>query len=170
MYDKLIFLLIESCGELCSEGQQPVQVFSTDSMRLVMAEAPSDRRTDWTRPDDLKTKRNIRVSSPDVPVQTRPDEGLKVEDSEVRVQVTCRHTEEFVPVQVRPEGRLSRLVWLSKPVDLKTLMKEMKTFQKLDETADFEDRVMNADPETGLQQEEEPDFCRLGCVKENGEE
>ncbi|XP_078658824.1 uncharacterized protein LOC144904097 [Branchiostoma floridae x Branchiostoma belcheri] len=89
-------------------------------------------------------------------------------------QVTCRHTEEFVPVQVRPEGRLSGLVWLSKPVDLKTLMKEMKTFQKrkdqtlarktvrgntssrgfvsiifvysntkLDETADFEDRVMS---------------------------
>ncbi|KAI8505962.1 hypothetical protein Bbelb_163150 [Branchiostoma belcheri] len=26
----------------------------------------------------------------------------------------------------------------------------------------------NADPETGLQQEEEPDFCRQGCVKEDG--
>ncbi|KAI8519852.1 hypothetical protein Bbelb_031090 [Branchiostoma belcheri] len=43
---------------------------------------------------------------------------------------------------------------------------------RLDETADFEveDRVKNADPETGLQQEEEPDFCRQGCVKEDGEE
>ncbi|KAI8520650.1 hypothetical protein Bbelb_004040 [Branchiostoma belcheri] len=28
----------------------------------------------------------------------------------------------------------------------------------------------DADPETGLQQEEEPDFCRQGCVKEDGEE
>ncbi|KAI8502175.1 hypothetical protein Bbelb_197630 [Branchiostoma belcheri] len=28
----------------------------------------------------------------------------------------------------------------------------------------------HADPETGLQQEEEPDFCRQDCVKEDGEE
>ncbi|KAI8518984.1 hypothetical protein Bbelb_022410 [Branchiostoma belcheri] len=28
----------------------------------------------------------------------------------------------------------------------------------------------HADPETGQQQEEEPDFCRQGCVKEDGEE
>ncbi|KAI8515933.1 hypothetical protein Bbelb_067460 [Branchiostoma belcheri] len=28
----------------------------------------------------------------------------------------------------------------------------------------------HANPETGLQQEEEPDFCRQGCVKEDGEE
>ncbi|KAI8520673.1 hypothetical protein Bbelb_004270 [Branchiostoma belcheri] len=31
-------------------------------------------------------------------------------------------------------------------------------------------RLSNVDPETGLQQEEEPDFCRQGCVKEDGEE
>ncbi|KAI8515882.1 hypothetical protein Bbelb_066950 [Branchiostoma belcheri] len=30
--------------------------------------------------------------------------------------------------------------------------------------------TVNADPETGLQQEEEPDFYRQGCVKEDGEE
>ncbi|KAI8518094.1 hypothetical protein Bbelb_041110 [Branchiostoma belcheri] len=41
---------------------------------------------------------------------------------------------------------------------------------RLDETADFEvdDRVKNVNPEAGLQQEEEPDFCRQGCVKEDG--
>ncbi|KAI8483757.1 hypothetical protein Bbelb_385490 [Branchiostoma belcheri] len=32
-----------------------------------------------------------------------------------------------------------------------------------------EDDFSDADPETGLQQEEEPDFCRQGCVKEDGE-
>ncbi|KAI8517417.1 hypothetical protein Bbelb_059980 [Branchiostoma belcheri] len=31
-------------------------------------------------------------------------------------------------------------------------------------------RNLHADLETGLQQEEEPDFCRQGCVKEDGEE
>ncbi|KAI8482959.1 hypothetical protein Bbelb_392590 [Branchiostoma belcheri] len=31
------------CSELCSEGQQPVQVLSTDAMRRVIAEAPGDR-------------------------------------------------------------------------------------------------------------------------------
>ncbi|KAI8501153.1 hypothetical protein Bbelb_212480, partial [Branchiostoma belcheri] len=30
-------------------------------------------------------------------------------------------------------------------------------------------RFGDADPETGLQQEEEPDFCRQGCMKEDGE-
>ncbi|KAI8502206.1 hypothetical protein Bbelb_197940 [Branchiostoma belcheri] len=49
-------------------------------------------------------------------------------------------------------------VW-EKPVDLK-MQKEKKTVGT----------VVNADPETGVQQEEEPDFCRQGCVKEDGEE
>ncbi|KAI8518276.1 hypothetical protein Bbelb_042930 [Branchiostoma belcheri] len=33
----------------------------------------------------------------------------------------------------------------------------------------YETREHYADPETGLQQEEEPDFCRKGCVKEDVE-
>ncbi|KAI8514883.1 hypothetical protein Bbelb_074740 [Branchiostoma belcheri] len=37
-------------------------------------------------------------------------------------------------------------------------------------TCRTEEARVNADPETGQQQEEEPDFCRQGCVKENGEE
>ncbi|KAI8496268.1 hypothetical protein Bbelb_261090 [Branchiostoma belcheri] len=56
--------------------------------------------------------------------------------------------------QVCPEGRL---FW-EKPVDLK-MQKEMKTVGT----------VVIVNPKTGLQHEEEPDFCRQGCMKENGE-
>ncbi|KAI8521821.1 hypothetical protein Bbelb_015750 [Branchiostoma belcheri] len=52
--------------------------------------------------------------------------------------------------QVCPEGRLSGLG---------------ETCHEGSESAN----QMNVDPETGLQQEEEPDFCRQGCVKEDGE-
>ncbi|KAI8509331.1 hypothetical protein Bbelb_131790 [Branchiostoma belcheri] len=60
--------------------------------------------------------------------------------------------------QVCPELKVGCPVW-EKPVDLK-MQKEMKTVGTV---------VTYADPETGLQQEEEPDFCRQGCVKEDGE-
>ncbi|KAI8519142.1 hypothetical protein Bbelb_023990 [Branchiostoma belcheri] len=88
--------LRESCSELCSEGQQPVQVFSTDAtkvIRLVMTEAPGDRihigvlgqltvvmilnpvtgnfsPVQTNKPDGLKTQCVLSVSYPDIPVLT----------------------------------------------------------------------------------------------------
>ncbi|KAI8504053.1 hypothetical protein Bbelb_181210 [Branchiostoma belcheri] len=78
----------ESCSELCSEGQQPVQVFSTDMMRLVMTEAPGDQIhigvlgqltavmiLNPTRPD-VRVLRNL-VTGNFSPVQTSKSDDLK---------------------------------------------------------------------------------------------
>ncbi|KAI8497129.1 hypothetical protein Bbelb_250780 [Branchiostoma belcheri] len=80
----------ESCSELCSEGQQPVQVFSTDAMRLVMTEAPGDRIhigvlgqvtavmiLNPTRPD-VCVLRNL-VTGNFSPVQTSNSDDLKTQ-------------------------------------------------------------------------------------------
>ncbi|KAI8506716.1 hypothetical protein Bbelb_151570 [Branchiostoma belcheri] len=80
-----------SSYKLCSEGLQPVQVFSTDAMRLVMTEAAGDQireywassedsclnltRLDWTRPDDLETQEKYQRRLD----QTRPGD-LKTPD------------------------------------------------------------------------------------------
>ncbi|KAI8521844.1 hypothetical protein Bbelb_015980 [Branchiostoma belcheri] len=83
---------------------------------------------------------------------------------------------------------LTRLDW-TRPGDLKTQDEYQRRLDQTgpghyedprrisekigpDQTWTFEDRrrISDADPETGLQQEEEPDICRQGCVKEDGEE
>ncbi|KAI8488447.1 Platelet-activating factor acetylhydrolase, partial [Branchiostoma belcheri] len=46
----------------------------------------------------------------------------------------------------------------------------LKDLSPIYETREHQTLTVNADPETGLQQEEEPHFCRQGCVKEDGEE
>ncbi|KAI8521922.1 hypothetical protein Bbelb_016760 [Branchiostoma belcheri] len=58
---------------------------------------------------------------------------------------------------------------LSKPVDQKTQFVQRVGCPDWEKPV-VTDQPTNADLETGLQQEEEPDFCRQGCVKEDGEE
>ncbi|KAI8506132.1 hypothetical protein Bbelb_164850 [Branchiostoma belcheri] len=63
--------------------------------------------------------------------------------------------------------RVGCLFW-EKPVDLK-MQKEMKTVGTVVTHLLVSLCLQLVDPKTGLQQEEEPDFCRQGCMKEDGE-
>ncbi|XP_078703244.1 uncharacterized protein LOC144928566 isoform X2 [Branchiostoma floridae x Branchiostoma belcheri] len=67
-----------------------------------------------------------------------------------------------VPVQIPAGGSVGYPVHLFLCVFLKDLSPIYETREHW--TCD------HVDPETGLQQEEEPDFYRQGCVKEDGEE
>ncbi|KAI8505905.1 hypothetical protein Bbelb_162580 [Branchiostoma belcheri] len=87
---------------------------------------------------------------------TRPDDWKTQEEYQT-------YSEEFA--QVRQLGRSAvGLVW-EKPA--------MMAQRPVDDAEGNEDskavREDNADHETGLQQEEEPDLCRQGCMKEDGE-
>ncbi|KAI8497283.1 hypothetical protein Bbelb_252320 [Branchiostoma belcheri] len=96
----LTSIVAESCGELCCEGQQPVQVFSTDGMRLVMTEAPGDQihigvlgqltavmTLNPTRPD-VRVLRNL-VTGNFSPVQTSKSDDLKTHIMRHVPRVSC---------------------------------------------------------------------------------
>ncbi|KAI8521961.1 hypothetical protein Bbelb_017150 [Branchiostoma belcheri] len=111
-------------------------------------------REDWTRTDDLKTQEEYQDCLNLTRLARRRPGYLETQEQD-----------DIIHRCVLSAGCL---VWekpvmtaVSKPVDLK-MQKEMKT-------SDVQRN--NADSETsGLQQEEEPDFWRQGCVKEDGEE
>ncbi|KAI8521857.1 hypothetical protein Bbelb_016110 [Branchiostoma belcheri] len=115
-------------------------------------------RLDWTRPGDLKTQDEYQVTRLD---WTRPGD-LKTQDKYQVTDDLCSSDGSCLNLT-----RLDR----TRSGDLKT---QDEYQRRLDQawTWTFEDprRISDVDRETGLQQEEEPDFCRQGCVKEDGEE
>ncbi|KAI8500807.1 hypothetical protein Bbelb_216250 [Branchiostoma belcheri] len=100
------------------------------------------QKTDWTRPDDLKTQEKYQKIGPDKMIR-RPQVTISSEDF-------CLN--------------LTREDW-SRPDDLKTPDHYQRRLDQDDPRG-----ISDADPETGLQKEEEPDFCRKGCVEKDGEE
>ncbi|KAI8506159.1 hypothetical protein Bbelb_165120 [Branchiostoma belcheri] len=148
-------------------------------------------REDWTRSGDLETQElddNNNIHSGQQPASWCPPLSVSLPNADVvPPEAKPVMTGDFCPDLCKPvdlktqsEEFVQKLVMMAefypphllsfhivrvgcpvweKPVDLK-MQKEMKTVGT----------VVNADPETRLQQEEEPDFCRQDCVKEDGEE
>ncbi|KAI8503255.1 hypothetical protein Bbelb_190760 [Branchiostoma belcheri] len=128
--DATSLIVAESCSELCSEGQQPVQVFSTDAMRLVMTEALNlmigyiwSIWPDWTRPNDLKTQEEYQwglLSEPDKTDWTRPDDLKTLEKyQQTRLNADSANSclEDTVKSFYRPdEGSTVKSLYLSRCV------------------------------------------------------
>ncbi|KAI8492432.1 hypothetical protein Bbelb_298850 [Branchiostoma belcheri] len=121
-------------GEQLSDGQQPVQVFSTDGMRLVndrlqvIGDISRDSclnltREDWTTPSDLKTQEEYLVTAVMILKPTRPDvrvlrnletgnfspvQTSKSDDPKTHTCVEGEGKQEDLPVCV-PEGPVTYL-------------------------------------------------------------
>ncbi|KAI8501071.1 hypothetical protein Bbelb_211660 [Branchiostoma belcheri] len=146
------------------------KVFSTKDRSACGEGVRHQGQTEWTRPDDLKTEEEYQEAAD---LYRSEDYCLNLTRQKTS---TKEEYQGLCGCHSAPQGDLNTTFpnpftpgW-SEESGVKCLSQGHNIGAHVQTCTGYDSESnLDADPETGLQQEEEPDFCRQGCMKEDGE-